>query len=70
MKGKRVGKNDANTKTIQRCIIEKETEVLGVKPLHCPPNGNRSTRQSIGIHGLAKNPSSLICLMYLSPLNS
>ena len=38
---------DANTKTIQRCVIEKETEVLGVKPLHCPPNGNRSTRQSI-----------------------
>ena len=32
MKGKRVGKKDANTKTTQRCVIEEETEVLGVKP--------------------------------------
>ena len=36
MKAKRVGKKDANTKTTQRCVIEEETEVLGVKPLRRP----------------------------------
>ena len=70
MKGKRVGKKDANTKTTQRCVIEEETEVLGVKPLHRPPSSNRSTRQSVGIHGLAKDPPSLIYLLYLSPPSS
>ena len=30
MKAKRVGKKDAKTKTTQRCVIEEETEVLGV----------------------------------------
>ena len=39
MKGKRVGKKDANTKTTQWCVIEEETEILGVKPLCCPPSG-------------------------------
>ena len=52
MKGKKVGKKDANTKTTQRCVIEEETKVLGVKPLRRPPRSNRSTRQSVGIHGL------------------
>ena len=33
MKGKRVGKKDANTKKTQRCVIDEETEILGVKPL-------------------------------------
>ena len=36
MKGKRVRKRDANTKTTQRCVIEEETEVLGIKPLRRP----------------------------------
>ena len=45
MKAKRVGKKDANTKTTQRCVIEEETEVLGVKSLRHPPSSNRSTRQ-------------------------
>ena len=40
MKVKRVGKEDANTKTTQRCVIEEETKVLGVKPLRRPPSGN------------------------------
>ena len=40
MKVKRVGKKDANTKTTQRCIIEEETEILGIKPLRRPPSGN------------------------------
>ena len=70
MKAKRVGKKDANTKTTQRCVIEKETEVFGVKPLYRHPSGNRSTRQSVGIHELARDPLSLIYLMYLSSLSS
>ena len=70
MKAKIIGKNDANTKTTQRCVIEEETEVLGVKPLCCSPSGNRSTRQSVRIHELARDPPSLIYLMYLSSLNS
>ena len=70
MKAKRVGNKDANTKTIQRCVIKEETEVLGVKPLRRPPSSNRSTRQSVGIHELAGDLPSLIYLMYLSPLSS
>ena len=66
MKAKGVGKKDANTKTTQRCVIEEETEVLGVKPLHGPPSGNQSTRQSIGICELARDPPNLIYPMYLS----
>ena len=70
MKAKRVGNNDANTKTTQRCIIEEETEVLDVKPFRRPLSDNRSTRQSIGIHELARDPPSLIYPMYLSPPSS
>ena len=70
MKAKRVGKNDANTKTTQRCVIEEETEVLYVKPLRRPLSDNRSTRQSVGIHELARDPPSLIYPMYLSPPSS
>ena len=70
MKGKRVGKKDANTKTTQQCVIEEETKVFGVKPLHHPPSGNQFTRQSVGIHGLAKDPPSLIYPLYLSPPSS
>ena len=66
MKAKRVGKKDANTKTTQRCVIEEETEVLGVKPFRRPPSGNRSTKQLVGIHELARDPPSLIYPMYLS----
>ena len=69
MKGKRIGKKDANTKTTQRCVIEKETEVLGVKPLRLP-SSNRSTRQLVGIHRLAKDPPSLIYPLYLSSPSS
>ena len=70
MKGKRLGRKDANTKTTQRCVIEEETEVFDVKPLCRPPSSNRSTRQSVGIHGLARDPPSLIYPLYLSPLSS
>ena len=70
MKDKRVWKKDANTKTTQRCVIEEETEVLDVKLLRRPPSGNQSTRQSVGIHELVKDPPSLIYPMYLSPPSS
>ena len=62
MKAKRLGKKDVNTKTTQRCVIKEETEVLDVKPLRCPPSGNRFNRQLVGIHGLARDPPSLIYL--------
>ena len=39
------------TQITGRCVIEKETEQLGEKPFRRPPSGNRSTKQSIGIHG-------------------
>ena len=70
MKVKRVRKKDANTKITQRCVIKEETEALDVKPLHRPPSDNRSTRQSIGIHELARDPPSLIYPMYLSSPSS
>ena len=70
MKAKRAGKKDANTKITQQCVIEEETEVLRVKPLHRPPSSNRSTRQSVGIHELARDPPSLIYSVYLSPPSS
>ena len=55
------------TQITRRYVIEEETEELGEKPHRCPPSGNRSTRQSVGIHGLARDPSSLIYSLYLSP---
>ena len=70
MKGKRVGKKDANTKTTQRCVIEEETKVLGVKSLRRPPSDNRSTRQSVRIYELARDSPSLIYPMYLIPPSS
>ena len=70
MKAKIVGKKDANTKTTWRCVIKEETEILGVKPLHRPPSDNRSTKQSVGIHELVRDPPSLIYPIYLSPLSS
>ena len=66
MKGKKVGKKDVNTKTTQQCVIKEETEVLGIKSLRHPPSSNQSTRKSIGIHKLAKDPPSLIYPMYLA----
>ena len=70
MKAKIVGKKDANTKTTRRCVIEEETEILGVKPLYRLPSGNRFTKQSVGIHELVGDPLSLIYPIYLSPPSS
>ena len=53
-----------------RCVIEEGTEELSEKPLRRPQSGNRSTRQSVGIHGLARDPPSLIYPLYLSPSSS
>ena len=39
------------TQKTPRRVIEEEIEELGEKPLRRPPSGNRSTRQSVGIHG-------------------
>ena len=58
------------TQIARRCVIEEETEELDEKPLRRPPSGNRSTRQSVGIHGLARDPPSLIYLLYLIPPSS
>ena len=58
------------TQITHRCVIEEETEELGEKPLCRPPSGNRSTRQSVVIYGLAKDLPILIYPMYLSPLSS
>ena len=58
------------TQITRRCAIKEETKELGEKPLHRHPSGNRSTKQSVGIHGLARDPPSLIYPMYLNPPNS
>ena len=39
------------TQITPRRVIEVEIEELGEKPLCGPPSGNRSTRQSVGVHG-------------------
>ena len=51
-------------------VIEEETKELGKKSLCRPPSDDRSTRQSVGIYGLARDPPSLIYPLYLSPPNS
>ena len=58
------------TQITHRGVIEEETEELGKKPLRHPSSSNRSTRQSVGIHGLARDPPSLIYPLYLSPPSS
>ena len=58
------------TQITRRCVIKEETEELGEEPLRRPPSDNWFTRKSVGIHGLAKDPPSLIYSMYLSPPSS
>ena len=53
-----------------QCVIKEKIEELGAKPLHRPLSGNRSTKQLVGIHGLARDPPILICPLYLSPPSS
>ena len=54
------------TQIRRRCVIKEEVEELGKKPLRRPQSGNQSTRQSVGIYGLARDPPSLIYPLYLS----
>ena len=58
------------TQITRRYFIEEEIKEFGEKPLRCPPSGNLSIRQSVGIHGSARDPPSLIYSLYLSPPNS
>ena len=58
------------TQITRRCVIKEEIEELGEKPLRRPSSGNRFTRQSVGIHGLARDSPSLIYPLYLSPSSS
>ena len=50
-----------------RCIIEEETETLGVKPLRRPPSGKQSTRKCSWDIWTAIDPPSLIYPVHLSP---
>ena len=58
------------TQITHRCVIEEETEELDEKALRRPPSGNQSTKQLVGIHGLARDPPNLIYPLYLSPPSS
>ena len=58
------------TQITRRYFIEEEIKEFGEKPLRRPPSGNLSIRQSVGIHGSARDPPSLIYSLYLSPPNS
>ena len=58
------------TQITPRYVTEEEIEEVGEKPLRRSPSGNRSTRQSVEIHGRAKDPPSLIYPLYLSPPSS
>ena len=44
------GKRDANTKTTQRCVIEEETEVLGVNLSVAFQAVNNLLENKVGIH--------------------
>ena len=69
MKCKRVGKKNANTDNTPMCYRRGNQRTRG-KPHRRPPSSNRFTRQSVGIHGLARDPPSLIYPLYLSPPSS
>ena len=58
------------TQITRWCVIEEETEELGEKPLCRPLSGYWSSRQSVGIHELARDHLSLIYPLYLSPPSS
>ena len=45
IKGKDKREERCKHKNNTRCVIEEETEALGVKPLRCPPSGKQSTRK-------------------------
>ena len=68
MKWTRVGKRDANTDNIEMCYRrgnQRTWRKISPPPSKC----NWSTRQSVRIHGWAKDPPSLIYHLYLCPLS-
>ena len=48
------------THITHQCVIDEETEEFSENPLRHPLSGNRSTRQLVEIHGLARDPPNLI----------
>ena len=62
------------TQITHQCVIEEETEEVGEKPLCRPPSSNRSTRQLVGIYGLARDPPSVgnnwFCISYITSSGS
>ena len=69
MKCKRVGKRNANTDNTLMCY-RKGNRRTRRKTSLSPSSGNRSARQSVGIHRLARDPPSLIYHLYLGPPSS
>ena len=51
IKGKDKREERCKHKDNTRCVIEEETEALGVKPLRRPPSGNNPLENVVGIHG-------------------
>ena len=51
-------------------IIEEETEVLGEKPLRCPPRGKSINQKISWSTQITKDPSSLVYPIYSSPPSS
>ena len=66
-KGKEEGRRKHKDNT--QCVIEEETEALGVKPLCRPPSGKQSTRKYSWDTWTTIDPPSLIYPMHLSPPN-
>ena len=69
MKWTRVGKRGTNTDDTPMCYRRGNQRTW--RKISPPPSKrNRSTRQSVKIHGWAKDPPSLIYPLYLSPPSS
>ena len=66
-KGKDKREGRCKHKDNTRCVIEEETEALGVKPLRCPPSSKQSTRKCSWDTWTAIDPPSLIYPVHLSP---
>ena len=69
MKCKRVGKKNANIDNTD-VLSKRKLKNLAKNLFAAPPSDNRFIRQSIGIHGLARDRPSLIYPLYLSPPSS
>ena len=70
MKAKKSREEECKHKITRQCVIEEETEVLDVKPLCRPPSGKSIHQTIIWDTRVARDPSSLIYTMHLSPPSS